>query len=136
MALPADPQLPGDVWLIDLARDYCLGPNPMSGLVVRIEVMDALLHQCIMSMIVRIYGSLATQRIRGGQLRIMQRVLDGDFFSWGLMLHAKMMGHIHRCWTTDSSDFVFGSILVAWFLERVPMLRPRVLLLPAGPHEP
>jgi hypothetical protein len=53
----------------------------------------------------------------------------GTFFSWGLMLHARMIGKIHRCQTTDSGDFVFGSILVAWFLERVPMLRPRVLFL-------
>jgi hypothetical protein len=136
MALPADPQLPGDVWLIDLAWDYCSGLNLMSGSVVCIEVMDALLHQCIVDMIVRIYGSLATQWISGGQLRIMQRVLDGDFFTWGLMLHAKMMGQIHRCRTTDSGDFSFGSILVAWFLERVPMLHPRVLLFPAGPQEP
>jgi hypothetical protein len=64
----------------------------MSGLVFHIEVMDALLHQCIMAMIVRIYGSLSIQRITGGQLRIMERVLDGKFFTSGLMLHTKMMG--------------------------------------------
>jgi hypothetical protein len=62
----------------------------------------------------------------------MERVLDGDHFSWGLMLHSMMMGKIHRCQTTDSSDFAFGSILVAWFLERVLLLRPRILLAPAG----
>jgi hypothetical protein len=98
--------------------------------------MDALLHQCITVMIVRIYGSLATQRISGGQLRIMQRVLDGYFFSWGLMLHDKMMGKIHWCRTTDSGDFSFGSILVAWFLERVLVLCPRVLMSATGPQEP
>jgi hypothetical protein len=87
-------------------------------------------------MIVRIYRSLATHRISGGQLRIMERVLDGDFFSWGLMFHAKTMKQINWCRTTDSGDFSFGSILVAWFLERVPMLRPRVLLSVAGAREP
>jgi hypothetical protein len=46
-------------------------------------------------MLVRMYGSLATQWISGGPLRIMERVLDEDFFSWDLMLHAKMMGKIH-----------------------------------------
>jgi hypothetical protein len=105
----------------------------MSGLVVCIDAMDSLLHQHISTMIVRIYGSLGTQWISGGQLRIMKRVLDGDMFAWGLMLHAKMIGQIHRCRTTDSSEFSFLSILVAWFLDRVPMLCPRVFLLPAGP---
>jgi hypothetical protein len=66
MALPAEPHLPRDVWFIDLAWDYCLGLNPMSGSVVGIEVMDTLLHQCIVAMIVRIYGSLATQWISIG----------------------------------------------------------------------
>jgi hypothetical protein len=31
----------------------------MSGLIVRIEAMDDLLHQCIIVMTVRIYGSLS-----------------------------------------------------------------------------
>jgi hypothetical protein len=90
--------------------------------------MDALVHRCIASMIVRVYGSLATQWISGGQLRIMQRALGGEHFSWGLMLHAKMVGQLNRCRAADSGEFSFGSILVAWFLERVPMLCPRVLL--------
>jgi hypothetical protein len=66
----------------------------------------------------------------------MQRVLVGDLFAWGLMLHAKIIRHIYRCRNTNSSDFVFGSILVACFFERVSMLCHRVLLPPAGMHEP
>jgi hypothetical protein len=104
----------------------------MSGSVIRIEAIEDLLTECIAAMVVRIYGSLGTQRITGGQLRIVERVLDGDHFSWGLMLHTRMMGKIHQCQTSDSGDFAFGSILVAWFLERVPLLHPRILLEPAG----
>jgi hypothetical protein len=43
-----------------------------------------------------------------------------------------MLGKINQCQISDSGDFSFGSILVAWFLERVPLLRPRILLEPAG----
>jgi hypothetical protein len=92
MALPTDTQLSGDVRLIDVARGYCMRSNLIPGSIIHIEVMDALFHQCIEAMVVRVYGYLATQRITNGQLRIMERVLDGEFFSWGLMLHAKMMG--------------------------------------------
>jgi hypothetical protein len=108
----------------------------MSGSMVRIGAMDALVHRCIASMIVRVYGSLATQWISGGQLRIMQRALSGEHFAWGLMLHAKMVGQLNRCRAADSGEFSFGSILVAWFLERVPMLHPRVLLDAPGVREP
>ena len=64
----------------------------MSNIVVSIGVIDALAHRFIAAMIVRVYGSLATQRISGGQLSIMGRVLAGEHFSWGLMLHTRMVG--------------------------------------------
>jgi hypothetical protein len=63
-----------------------------------------------------------------GQLIIMERVLAGEHFSWGLTLHTRMVGQLDRCRSIDTWDFAFGSILVAWFLERVPMLCPRILL--------
>jgi hypothetical protein len=65
----------------------------------------------------------------------MQRVLSGEHFSLGSMLHAKMVGQLNRCRSSDSWEFTFGSILVAWFLERVPMLHLRVLLDASGVRE-
>jgi hypothetical protein len=53
----------------------------MSGSVVSIGVMDALVHSCMVAMVVRFYGSLVTQRISGGQLRIMEWALAGEHFS-------------------------------------------------------
>jgi hypothetical protein len=104
---------------------------------VRIIAIDDLSHHCIEAMIVRIYGSLATQRISGGQLLVLERVVVGrERFAWGLMLHARMIAQLDRCRSTGTGEFAFGSILVAWFLERVPMLRPRVLLEMPGAREP
>jgi hypothetical protein len=60
---------------------YCFGEDFMSGSMVRIGTMDILVHHCIATTIVRVYGSLATQRISGGQLRIMQRALSGEHFA-------------------------------------------------------
>jgi hypothetical protein len=53
----------------------------MLGTVVSIGAMDALAHHCIEAMIVRVYGSLATQHISGGQLCVMERVLASDHFA-------------------------------------------------------
>jgi hypothetical protein len=108
----------------------------MSGTVMSIGAMDALAHHCIAAMIVRMYGSLAMQWISGGQLCVMKRVLAGEHFAWGLMLHARMVGRLDHCRSTDTGEFAFRSILVAWFLERVPMLRPRILLGVPRAREP
>ena len=64
----------------------------MSGTVVSISGIDALLHRCIAVMIVRVYGSQATHWISGGELMLMERVVVGrERFAWGLTLHAQMI---------------------------------------------
>ena len=57
-------------------------------------------------------------------------------FSWGLTLHVWMIAQLDHCRSTGTGEFAFGSILVAWFMERVSMLRPRVLLEAPGAREP
>jgi hypothetical protein len=112
----------------DIGPEVLFEENYMLGPIVSIRVMDALAHRCVAAMIVRVYGSLTTQQISGGQMSVMGRALASEHFAWGLTLHARMVGQLVRCWSTDTEDFAFGSILVAWFLERVPMLHPRILL--------
>jgi hypothetical protein len=90
--LSAEPVLPRDVSLAAVGRRYCSGMNIMSSTIVSIGAMDALTHRYIAVMIVRVYGSLATQQISGGQLIVMERVLADEHFTWGLMLHARMVG--------------------------------------------
>jgi hypothetical protein len=68
---------------------------------------------------------------------VLERVVVGrERFAWGLTLHVRMIAQLDRCRSTGTGEFAFGSILVAWFLERVPMLRPRVLLEAPGAREP
>jgi hypothetical protein len=38
----------------------------MLGSIVSIKAIDALVHRCVATMVVRVYGSLVTQRISGG----------------------------------------------------------------------
>jgi hypothetical protein len=101
----------------------------MTGSSVSISGIDALLHHCIAAMIVRVYGSRAPHRISGGELMLMERVVMGhERFSWGLTLHAQMIVQLDHCRSRGAGEFAFGSILVAFFLERVSMLCLRVLL--------
>ena len=109
----------------------------MSRTVVSVSGLDSLLHRCIEAMIVQVYGSLATHRISGGELFLMERVVVGcEWFGWGLNLHAWMIVKLDCCQSTGTREFSFGSILVAYFLERVSMLCPWVLLEVPGAREP
>jgi hypothetical protein len=135
--LPADPVLSRDTPLQEVAERYCSGKHYMTGSSVRISGIDAMLHRCVAAMIVRVYGSRATHRISGGELMLMERVVVGrEWFAWGVTLHAQMIAQLDHCRSTGKGEFMFGSILVAYFLERVPMLRPRVLLEAPVVREP
>jgi hypothetical protein len=79
--LPAEAVLPMDMSLVTLGRRYCSRENYMSGSVVSIGTMDVQAHRDIAAMSVRVYGSLATQWISGGQLSVMGRVLADEHFS-------------------------------------------------------
>jgi hypothetical protein len=135
--LPADPVLLRDTLLQTVVERYFSGDHYMTGTSVSISGIDALLHRCIAAMIVRVYGSQVTHRISGGELILMERVVVGrERFAWGLTLHAQMIAQLNRCRSTGPGEFAFGSILVAFFLEMVPMLRPRVLLEEPWVREP
>jgi hypothetical protein len=58
--LTGEPVVPGDGQLVTLGRRYCTRDDFMSGFMVSIGVMDALVHHCVAAMVVRVYGSLAT----------------------------------------------------------------------------
>jgi hypothetical protein len=128
MPLPTELVLPRDVSLATVGRRYYSWVNFMSNTIVSIGAMDALVHHYIAVMFVRVYGPLVTQWISSGQLCVMERVLAGEHFAWGLTLHDKMVGQLDHYRSMDTGDFSFGPILGAWFLERVPMLHPRILL--------
>jgi hypothetical protein len=114
MPLLVEPMLPRDTTLATIGTRFCSVPDFMSGTVVSISAIDSLAHRCIAVMIVHVYGSLATQRISGGQLLVMERVVVGhEWFAWGLMLHAHMVAQLDHCRSTCTGEFAFGSILIA-----------------------
>jgi hypothetical protein len=109
----------------------------MTGSSVCISGIDALLHRCVAAMIVRVYGTRAPHRISGGELMLMEWVVVGrERFTWGVTLHVQMIVQLDHCRSIGRGEFAFGSILVAYFLERVPMLCPRVLLEVPRVREP
>jgi hypothetical protein len=89
--LPVEPVLPRETALGTIAQRYCSGEDIMLGTMVSVSAIDSLTHRCIAAMIVLVYGSLATQRISGGQLLVLERVVGGEQFAWGLTLHAWMI---------------------------------------------
>jgi hypothetical protein len=71
------PMMPRETDLEEYAGRFFSRGHYMTGSVVRINALDVLLHRCVASMIVRIYGSTAPHQISGGELMLMERVVVG-----------------------------------------------------------
>jgi hypothetical protein len=61
----------------------------------------------------------------GGQMRVVEEVLDGDLlFTWGVLMQTWMVSQLNRCRRADSGDFSFGSVLVALVLGEGASIAP------------
>jgi hypothetical protein len=108
----AAPVMPREIDLAEYAGRFCAGEHYMTGSAVRINALDFLLHRCVASMIVRIYGTTAPHRISGGELMLMERVVVGrERFAWGLALHARMIAQLDRCRSTGRGGLL---LLPSW----------------------
>jgi hypothetical protein len=106
------PTMPRGRDLREYAGQFCAGEHYMTGSSVRINALSVLLHRCVASMVVRIYGSTAPHRISGGELMLVERVVVGrERFAWGLALHAQMVAQLDRCRSTSGGSLL---LLPSW----------------------
>ena len=73
--------------------------------------------------VVRILGSQSPEKVSGGQMQLMERVLAGTYFAWGQMFLTCVQRQLTAA-KESGKGFCYGSFLCAFFMERVPTLRP------------
>jgi hypothetical protein len=95
ITLGINPHLPREDRVETMVARNCSRMNPMSGSFICNESIDELLTNFIVAMVVQIYGSLGTHWITSGKLRVVEQVLDGDLFAWGVLMHTKMMSQLN-----------------------------------------
>jgi hypothetical protein len=91
---------------------------------INIGVIDSLETQVFCAMVVRIFGSLGTQRISRVHLEIVERVMDGWMYAWACLMCSCMVAQLGICDTTMTGDFSFGSILCLFFLGEGDYVTP------------
>ena len=62
--------------------------------------------------------------------------LEPKIFNWSSAVLVNLKDQLSRCRNGKQKLFGYGSILVSFFLERVPLLRPHMVLPPPSPTEP
>ena len=62
--------------------------------------------------------------------------LEPKIFNWSAAVLVNLKDQLSRCKNGKQKLFGYGSILVSFFLERIPLLRPHMSLPDPSPTEP
>ena len=90
-------------------------------------ITDIVLRTVLLT-ITRAFGSLGAHAATKAQMVYAVECLEPRVFNWCEGLRTNMMSQLTSCRTGKQSQFGYGSILVAIFLERVPILQPQIIL--------
>lgn len=85
------------------------------------------------SLVVQIVGSTTTHHITRGQMRLVERLLEGYQVAWASLMLACMSEKLDRCWHGLGS-FCFGSVLLTFFYNHVISLRPPGVMVEKTGH--
>ena len=85
--------------------------------------------------VVHVLGSQSPEKVSGGQMQLVERVLAGVYYAWGQMFLTCVQRQLTAV-KESGKGFCYGSFLCAFFMERVPTLRPRVPVRAGGLREP
>ena len=128
------PRVSADIDMEDMLERYC-GPEARvhrNALLVRDLLEPAVLAMA--AYVVRVLGSQSLEKVSGGQMQLVERVLGGVYYAWGQMFLTCVQQQLTA--TKESGKgFYYGSFLCAFFMERVPTLWPRVPIRVGGVQE-
>lgn len=106
----------------DYIRRYCSPETKKKGGKASISaVMDMPLHT-ILFIVTRGFGSLGAHAATKAHMTYALECVEPRVFNWCEGLRTNLHSQLTSFWMGKQSQFGYGSILVAFFLERVPLL--------------
>jgi len=120
----------------DYIRRYCAaGTKKKAGRASILAVTDMPLRTILFT-VMRVFGSLGAHADTKAQMNYAIECMEPRVFNWCEGLRTNLHSQLTSCRMGKQSHFRYGSILVAFFLERVPLLQPHIKLPARVPTEP
>lgn len=117
-------------------HQFCVpGTEKKGGRASILAVTDVVLRTILFT-VTRAFGSLGAHAETKAHMTYAIECMEPRVFNWCEGLRTNMMSQLTSCRTGKQSQFRYGSILVAIFLERVPLLQPHIALPARVPTEP
>lgn len=121
---------------LELVQSYYI---PESGLVsnkVPIERIRSRSMRSILWLIVWLVGSKSPHIATKAQLFLAVDCVQPQMFNWCETVLHQLKAELTACKTRTQQSFGYGTLIVSFILERVPVMHPRMRLGPFDPRKP
>ena len=118
-----------------IAAHYAEGAEN-AGTQVPVKMVRSLPLQAVLYGIAWVTGDATPHHASRVQMYYATQCMGGAVYDWCSIMLAGMKSQLTSYRTGKIKEFRYGSILVAYFLERVPQMRPRVDRIRDGRVEP
>ena len=115
---------------------HCPEGTAKVGTQVPISMIQSIPLKAVLLGIARVTGDAAPHRASRAQMYYALHCMGGTVYDWCSLMLTEMKSQLTSYMKGKAKEFRYGSILVAFFLERVPAMRPRVDHIHDGRTEP
>jgi hypothetical protein len=114
--------------IAELINLHCEVGTDMVGTQVSVHKINNLSLKAIVLLIGKITGSAALHQASRVHMNCVVQCLNAQIFDWSTTLLDCMKRQLTECWMWRHKNFGFGTILCAFFFERVPSLSLREIV--------
>ena len=87
-------------------------------------------------MIVHLVGAKSQHVATKAQMLLALDCMQPQVFDWCDGVVCQVRAELTACKTCTQREFGYGTLIVSFLLDRVPLMRPRIITVPLGPCEP
>ena len=120
----------------DLIHAHCI--RDTQAVSNRIPIAQVTLRplRSILWMIVHLAGAKSQHVATKSQMLLALDCMQPQVFDWCDGVVRWVRAELTACKTSTQREFGYGTLVVSFLLERIPLMRPRIITTPLGPREP
>ena len=119
----------------NLIRAHCIHDTQAVRNRIPITLVTLRPLRSILWMIIHLAGAKSQHVATKAQVLLALDCMQPQVFDWCDRVVCRVRAELTACKTRTQREFGYGTMIVSFLLEQIPLMRPRIVTAPLGPHE-
>lgn len=121
---------------LEMVQSYCIPDSGLVSNIVPIERIRSRSMRVILWLIVCLARSKSLHIAAKSQLLLVIDFVQPQMFNWCEAVLRQLKAELTTCKTRTQHSFGYGTLIISFIIERVPVMHPRMILGPFDTREP